>query len=170
MRITTVVLGLFAAMLFVPNEAQTQEQKVAPQTPLEIAGIYLCVGISVGGGPYEGLVEIQKVGEAIFHLRWKVNGETQIGIGILDGNLLAVGFSTGGTGVLLYRIIESKSPSPMVMRGQWTAIGGDGGLYPEVLTKIEGHPKIEEQPTEQPKEPKPKEEPTRPAVPGEIIA
>jgi hypothetical protein len=96
------------------------------------------VGTNVGGQPYRGSVGITKNGDS-YDFKWTLlSGESYSGVGIIDGDKLAVGFYgvTGGTayyGVVHYRIEKGGK-----LEGKWSVGGGNGKVYTETLTKAGG--------------------------------
>ena len=98
---------------------------------LDLSGVYRCEGTSPSGRPYRATVELAK-NDHTYRLRWTTSEGTSLGIGIVNGNVLAVSYLTGtNVGVVLYKI--EKGPR---MIGQWAVFGADGQLYPETLTKL----------------------------------
>lgn len=97
----------------------------------DITGRYKCEGASPGGQAYRGTVEISKKGDT-YALKWAFGpGETYQGVGILEGNVLAVSYSgTGFTGVVVYKV--EKGPK---LVGRWAFAGGKGTVQTETLTK-----------------------------------
>ena len=78
------------------------------------------------GETYTGSVEITKVGKT-YRLAWKTTAGNYRGIGIRIGNVLAVGFGPGGTGVVAY-MRDGKA-----VNGLWASCPS-GQLGTEVLT------------------------------------
>lgn len=100
---------------------------------LDIAGVYRCDGANPDGTRYRGIVEIAN-DKHTYRLRWSTRARqiTALGIGILHGDVLAVGYSSGEmTGVILYKI--EKGPR---LTGEWTVMAANGQLYSETLTKL----------------------------------
>jgi hypothetical protein len=79
------------------------------------------------GGSYTGRVAIQKNGDT-YALSWTLPQESYAGVGILRGDVLAVGWGAGGTGVVSYQINGTR------LDGVW-ADGRGGALGSEVLEK-----------------------------------
>lgn len=101
----------------------------AAQDPVDITGRYAVAGTNPDGGMYQGTAEISKRG-ATYRIRWVIGvSETYEGVGILEGDVLAVSFSSGTTsGVVLYRVEKGK------LTGRWAVLGGDA-VYRETLTR-----------------------------------
>jgi hypothetical protein len=79
------------------------------------------------GGSYTGNVSIGKNGDT-HALSWTLPNESYTGIGILRGQVLAVGWGAGGTGVVSYQVNGSR------LDGVWADARG-GALGSEVLEK-----------------------------------
>jgi hypothetical protein len=100
---------------------------------IDIAGVYRCEGKNPDGTAYRGLVEIEKHGPS-YRVQWVMaNRQTAVGIGIINGETLAVSYYNGANvGLVLYKI--DKGPQ---LKGEWTLLGTpDGELYPETLTRV----------------------------------
>ncbi|MDE3045691.1 MAG: hypothetical protein KGJ02_03510 [Verrucomicrobiota bacterium] len=71
---------------------------------------------------YQGEVIIQPQGEN-YSLRWRIgSSQSQIGIGILNGNVLSVAYLDEATrvfGVVSYRLVDDG-----VLEGKWSTIDG----------------------------------------------
>jgi hypothetical protein len=92
----------------------------------DIAGKYTCEGTNPQGQTYKGTVEITKVGDT-YKLVWAIgNAETWDGVGILEGDVLAVSFASG---VVVYKVEKGK------MTGKWTVKEANGKVFSETLTK-----------------------------------
>jgi hypothetical protein len=81
------------------------------------------------GKAYAGTVTIAPKGTA-YSVTWKLPNETYSGVGILSGNVLVVGWGTGGgeAGAVSYNIAGGK------LDGKWAQPGGSA-LGTEVLQK-----------------------------------
>ncbi|MDZ4205943.1 MAG: hypothetical protein U1C12_01890, partial [Patescibacteria group bacterium] len=99
-------------------------------------GIYKLEGYnsSLQSNPnYEGEIEISKNGER-YELAWIIGQQDQRGVGLLEGNILSVGYTdiTGGdiqdVGVVSYRVVN-----PGKLEGKWNSVSGTG-TGREVLT------------------------------------
>jgi len=104
--------------------------------PVLKTGIYKLEGYnsSLASNPsYEGEVEISKNGER-YELVWIIGQQDQRGVGLLENNILSVGYTdiTGGdiqdTGVVSYRVVN-----PGKLEGKWNSVLGTG-TGREVLT------------------------------------
>ncbi len=124
-RRSLLVLALIAASnLLAPAAYMGQE--------LDLTGIYKCEGVNPDGERYKGRVEIAK-NDRTYRLVWTHSPVgTALGVGILNGDVLAVSyFNPEMVGVILYKV--EKGPR---LVGEWTAVGADGHVYPETLTKM----------------------------------
>jgi hypothetical protein len=98
------------------------------------------------GREYRGAVIIEPDGNR-FVLQWYVASQlTAIGLGIREGNMLAVSFfGADAGGVVLYRIDGAR------LVGQWSAPVANGQVYGETLTRVADPPPAADPPTEKPK-------------------
>ena len=105
-----------------------------PDAP-DIPGFYECQGIGADGRPYRGAVIIEPDGNR-FVVRWIIASElTAIGVGVREGNMLAVSFfGPDSGGVVLYRIDGEK------MLGHWSAPLAAGQVFEETLTRVANPP------------------------------
>jgi hypothetical protein len=94
---------------------------------VDIAGKWKCKGTNPNGKEYEGTVEITKDGDT-YKVAWTLGGgaDNYDGVGILEGDVLAVSF---GDGVVVYKIEKDK------MSGKWTTPDSKGKVFTETLTK-----------------------------------
>lgn len=83
-------------------------------------GTYEIVGTNAGNNSsYKGTLSIKKTG-TVYSLTWKVGNTAYNGVGILDGNTLAVGWGFGNAfGVVGYHINGNTA------KGIWTMGGGN---------------------------------------------
>jgi hypothetical protein len=79
------------------------------------------------GGSYTGNVSIGRNGDT-YALSWTLPNESYTGVGILRGQVLAVGWGGGGTGVVSYQVNGTR------LDGVWADARG-GALGSEVLEK-----------------------------------
>ena len=97
----------------------------------DLTGTYRCEGTSPSGNAYRTVVEIAK-DDQTYVVKWYSRGAPAIGIGILRNDTLSVSYFTGkDVGIVVYKI--EKGPK---LNGQWSILGADGQLYPEVLTRV----------------------------------
>lgn len=85
-----------------------------------------------GGSGYSGTAQITRNGQ-VYEIAWKIGaGDEFRGVGIRDGRVLSVGFQGESmSDVVSYRIEDDGR-----LTGSWTAIGGDGTVMLETLTKL----------------------------------
>ncbi|MCC5619001.1 hypothetical protein LC605_28755 [Nostoc sp. CHAB 5836] len=96
---------------------------------LDITGNYNCQGKNADGSTYRGEVEITKKGNT-YIINWLIGGQKFNGLGILEGNVLAVSYYGNSSGVVAYRV---EGDSKLV--GRWTSLQLNGKVNKEVLTK-----------------------------------
>ena len=97
-----------------------------------LGGAYACRGTDIGGGAYEGTLDVRQAGQT-YQLKWTVSGRELIGVGLLTSNGMAASFSDFQTVVGLV-VFVSKGGE---LVGQWTAIGA-GGVSTETCRKGKG--------------------------------
>jgi hypothetical protein len=95
----------------------------------DVTGTYHCEGDAGGGKKYVGKVTITQKGD-VYSVVWKLAGnETYNGIGILQGDVLAVSYYGSMTGVVAYKVESSDK-----LVGKWT-VKGAAEVRDEILTK-----------------------------------
>jgi hypothetical protein len=146
--VKTVLVGL--ATLAVIGSAYAAPDTKTPETSL--VGVYACEGTNPDGKTYTGIVEIIKHRDA-YLLRWTMPDESQVvGVGIFTGGMLSVSYFGGTPSLVVYSIAENGR-----LTGTWTAVGAEGELFTETLTRLpEGAPK--------PPKPTKRESPPRPRI------
>ncbi len=86
-----------------------------------IEGVYDCKGSNPGGaGQYAGTVSIAKNGD-VYNVNWNIGAQVYIGVGLLDGDLLSVGYSDTSKswfGIVTYKVKGDK------LVGRWSMHGG----------------------------------------------
>jgi hypothetical protein len=145
--VKAVLVGLVTLACIGPAYAAPDK---APESTL--VGTYACEGTNPDGKTYSGIVEIIKHHDA-YLVRWTMPDNTQVvGIGILNGGMLSVSYFGGTPSLVVYSVVENGK-----LHGTWTAVGADGELFTETLTKMpEGAPK--------PAKPTKREAPPRPRI------
>lgn len=96
----------------------------------EIFGTYKCKGTNAGKGNYKGKVIISKKGE-VYELKWKIDKQEFNGVGILDGNVLSVGYTDSNNnwfGAMHYKVDGDK------LYGKWI-VYGSSKIGTETLTR-----------------------------------
>jgi hypothetical protein len=102
--------------------------------PADIDGYYNCKGKEAGGKQYSGICVITKKGE-VYLVSWMIgSGSTFSGLGIRQGNTLAVSWAIPGDrgvvrGVNLYTIQSGGR-----LTGRWATLPGPGIQQNETLT------------------------------------
>jgi hypothetical protein len=112
----------------------------------ELEGTYLARGVNADGSPYDALVEIVPYGDS-FIVATMIpdrSGDemqvmlTSIGIGILNGGVLAISdYGPDGGRIVSYRVEEGGRR----LVGRWASVEGDGTVYEETLTRLPDAPK-----------------------------
>jgi hypothetical protein len=96
------------------SNSNSPQQSTAP--PAEIAGEYTVAGTNEDGSPYKGALEVIKHGD-VYQFRWNA-GKQYDGIGVPNGNVVAVAFTGGaagtGCGVVSYQILADGT-----LDGRW---------------------------------------------------
>jgi hypothetical protein len=130
--VKAVLVGLVTLALAGPAYAAPDK---APESTL--VGTYSCEGTNPDGKNYSGIVQIIKHGDS-YLVRWTMPDESQVlGIGILNGGTLSVSYFGGTPSIVVYSIAENGK-----LNGTWTAVGAEGELFTETLTKMpEGAPR-----------------------------
>lgn len=104
----------------------------------DITGYFTCKGVEAGGKNYTGVAAISKKGD-VYLIQWMIGtGSTFSGIGIRNGNNLAVSWAIPNErgmvrGVNLYRI----EAGPRLV-GRWATVPGPGVMQSETLTFLKG--------------------------------
>ena len=97
----------------------------------DLVGTYACEGTNPDGASYTGIVDIIKHHDA-YLIRWTMPDDSQVlGIGILSAGVLSVSYFGGTPSVVVYSIAENGK-----LNGTWTAVGAEGELFTETLTKM----------------------------------
>jgi hypothetical protein len=96
----------------------------------DVAGTYKCEGDTMTGGKYTGTVTIVKKDE-IYRVTWKLGDgkDTYLGIGVLQGDVLAVSYYGSKFGVVAYKVEDDSK-----LVGKRAMVKGDTVLT-EILTK-----------------------------------
>ena len=143
-----LIPALFCTLLLAaPSTPENPEKKSDPKTPKTpkvkadpveeapgIDGYYTCKGKEAGGKAYTGICVITKKND-VYVVSWMIGaGSSFTGIGIRQGNNLAVSWSiTGDRGVVrgvnLYQIQSGGRLS-----GRWATLPGPGVMQSETLT------------------------------------
>ena len=153
MRPAALLLGVLLMVCVGPLIGRAAEER-APDVP-DLPGIYECQGTGADGRPYRGAVIIEPDGNR-FVVRWIIASEvTAVGVGIREGNMLAVSFfGPESGGVVLYRIDGQR------LVGHWSAPLAAGQVFEETLTRVANPPEPSSTTPQSPPRPRPSE--TRP--------
>lgn len=116
----------------------------------DVAGSYRITGKNLSGQSYEGDLTIKKQDE-VYQFSWNVNGSAYDGVGVRNGELIAVGYGAGdngkGCGAAIYKIGDKSLDGKL---GGWgynkvgkqTAIllkeTKDGGVFTVIGTDTDG--------------------------------
>ena len=120
------VLGVLAVVILLASVAAGNDHPA-----VDLAGFYRCEGAGADGGAYRGIVEISRHAD-VYVVRWVFeSGDWYTGIGVVNGNALAVTYVGRAQGVAAYTIEE---PGRVV--GTWTVVGANGRVFAETLTKF----------------------------------
>jgi hypothetical protein len=121
----SATIGIFVVLLTLVSFTRAHAQHD------NLDGTYQCLGTTVGGEKYRGLVQIAKT-EDVYLVRWIVPPDVYIGIGVVQGNTFSVSFAAGTLGLAVYTI-ESDSR----LAGRWTTMSAGGQVFIESLTKVD---------------------------------
>jgi hypothetical protein len=98
-----------------------------------LTGTYDCQGMEPDGTPYRGLVQIVP-NHGTYDVVWMFSsGQHYAGLGVVNGDVLAVSYFTNRPGVVAYKI-EKRQAGPQ-LQGQWTVVGA-GAVFRETLTRV----------------------------------
>ncbi len=104
---------------------------VKVQTTVDPSGAYRCDGVSPDGQTYRAAVHIVRNGDT-YIVRWLTpRGIVNVGVGVLNGDTLSVGYVGASAGVVVYKLDGNKQLS-----GEWTDLDASGHAYTETLTKL----------------------------------
>lgn len=135
----TVLLAL--ALPFAPTPSlSTSSATAAPATPppapdttAPLVGTYDCQGVEPDGTPYHGVVQIT-ANRGTYDVIWIFgSGQQYSGLGVVNGDVLAVSYFTNRPGVVAYKI-EKGDKGPR-LQGQWTVVGA-GKVFYEILERV----------------------------------
>ena len=124
----------------------------AAEADAPLAGTYDCQGVEPDGTPYHGVVQIVP-NRGSYDVVWTFGtGQQYAGLGVVNGNVLAVSYFTNRPGVVAYTI-EQTDKGPR-LQGQWTVVGA-GQVFKETLTRLSREVKRIERPPEPRPQPAP---------------
>jgi hypothetical protein len=100
------------------------------QTAMPITGAYAAEGTNSDGSGYRALVIIREHEDA-FRIDWIFpSRRAVVGLGILNGDVLAVSYFGSSPGIVVYDIEDDR------LVGYWTVVGAGGQLSRETLRRI----------------------------------
>jgi hypothetical protein len=100
------------------------------QSKFDPSGAYRCDGVSPDGQTYRAAVQIDRKGDT-YIVRWLTpRGIVNVGVGVINGNTLSVGYFGASAGVVVYKL-DGKQ-----LTGEWTDLESGGHVYKETLTKL----------------------------------
>jgi hypothetical protein len=93
-------------------------QPAAAQKP----GVYAVEGRNADGSAYDGTLELVPRRDGTWVLTWRLGSDTVRGLGLVQGEVLSVGYAAGGApGIAVYRILPDGR-----LEGSWTMGEGVG--------------------------------------------
>jgi hypothetical protein len=141
------------AISSIPAATPLNPKGTGAEAPL--VGTYECQGVEPDGTPYQGLVQITP-NRGSYDVLWIFgSGQQYAGLGVVNGDVLAVSYFTNRPGVVAYKI-EQTDKGPR-LQGQWTVVGA-GKVFQETLTRVTREVKRPER-RERPNEPRPQAAP-----------
>ncbi len=134
--LSACVLGCTRTRGDVPSTGSTNNtlppEVIAPTA--DIAGDYAITGTNEDGSPYKGALKVIKHGD-VYQFRWEA-GKQYDGVGIPNGNVVAVAFTGGnngeGCGVVNYQMLADGTLS-----GKW-GYWGVNEMGTETATRTSG--------------------------------
>ena len=137
LSLAAVVAVACAAVSPGSNEANAQDAaQSAPKPdaakPRDFSGKYLAEGSNNGGRNYKAMVEISREGD-VYQVLWVLGPrEAYMGVGLIEGDALCVGWATGQVpGLVVY-----KPGTDGKLVGRWTAPGSEGKTFKETLSPV----------------------------------
>jgi hypothetical protein len=129
--------ALLLLLALVVASARVHVQSPASTPAVDPSGAYRCDGVSPEGLKYRAAVHIAKNGET-YVVQWLTpKGVVNVGIGVINGNTLSVGYVGTTAGVVVYKLNGTKE-----MTGEWTDLEAGGQVYTETLTRLADGEKI----------------------------
>ncbi|HSS22635.1 MAG TPA: hypothetical protein VLL54_21360 [Pyrinomonadaceae bacterium] len=120
--VVVCVLGCSKTGSVATSTPSNTNSATTPTTPADISGDYTVAGANEDGSPYKGELAVIKHGD-VYQFRWNA-GKQYDGIGISNGNVVAVSFTGGangqGCGVVTYKVGADGS-----LDGRWGMWGKD---------------------------------------------
>ena len=89
------------------NDGKSNSNTSTSKDSGDVAGSYSVTGKNAAGQAYTGDMTIKKQ-DSVYQFSWKVGGSNYDGVGVRDGDLIAVGYGAGdngkGCGAAIYKI------------------------------------------------------------------
>jgi hypothetical protein len=128
-------LAITAVLGVVVDAGQQDKPKPDGGGP-DITGAYACEGKNPDGSVYRGIVQIVRQGDAYLVLWTLPPDGRHLGIGMLNGGVLAVSYFSGGMGLIVYNVAETADGTRL--DGKWTVLAAKGRMFSETLKKVPG--------------------------------
>jgi hypothetical protein len=96
----------------------------AADPDVDLTGTYRCKGPT-----YEGSVTISRQGDS-YRVNWTIGRERYAGVGLVQGDVLAVAYYGEMRGIVAYRIEDASH-----LVGRWTTVANPSAVSTETLTK-----------------------------------
>jgi hypothetical protein len=142
----------FLPALTLPLATASATPGALAETAAPLVGTYTCQGVEPDGTPYQGIVQIT-ANAGSYDVIWIFgSGQQYHGLGVVNGNVLAVSYFTNRPGVVAYKI-ENADAEPR-LTGQWTVVGA-GAVFAETLTRVSREVKRLEPPPQMRRTPAP---------------
>lgn len=132
------------------SNSNTSANSQKPSSDDDVAGNYSVTGKNLSDQSYQGDLTVKKQGD-VYQFSWTAGGSSYDGVGVRDGNLVAVGYGAGtdgkGCGAAIYKIGENSLSGKL---GGWgynqvgtqTAVllkqNKDGGVFAVTGTDTDG--------------------------------
>ncbi|HEV7474245.1 MAG TPA: hypothetical protein VGN90_09350 [Pyrinomonadaceae bacterium] len=114
------------------NNSNAAKEVATP--PVDLAGYYAVTGTNEDGSPYKGALKVINHGD-VYQFRWDA-GKQYDGVGIPNGNVVAVAFTGGtngqGCGVVSYQLLADGT-----LDGKW-GYWGRNEMGTETATRTSG--------------------------------
>jgi hypothetical protein len=145
MTVTPLLVLPFAPVSNIATTPATAAPIIA-SADAPLTGTYDCQGVEPDGTPYQGVVQIVP-NHGSYDVIWVFSsGQQYAGLGVVNGDVLAVSYFTNRPGVVAYKIEDGATPR---LQGQWTVVGA-GAVFRETLTRLTREVKRPELPPEAP--------------------
>jgi hypothetical protein len=126
-------LSLTPALMLPFATASAAPDGIVATNEAPLVGTYTCEGVEPDGTPYQGIVQIYPNAGSYDVIWLFASGQEYHGLGVVNGDVLAVSYFTNRPGVVAYKI-ENGEKEPR-LQGQWTVVGA-GAVFAETLTRV----------------------------------